>query len=116
MADGSETAWLVIGERSIMGIPSAWLGESFGLCSGSWMKAVSTSPMAVAMLISVLFLVSFTHHNVLFSCLHVQLTNEPHMSHAMINFDYKVSYLTISRLHHAMPHPSPSHVFACSFY
>ncbi|KAG5014795.1 hypothetical protein JHK85_020931 [Glycine max] len=33
-------------------------------------------------------LASFTHHNS-FSCLLVQLTNEPHMSHAMINFDYK---------------------------
>lgn len=46
IAEGSETLWLVIGERSIMGIPSAWMVESFGLCGGSWMNAASTSPMA----------------------------------------------------------------------
>jgi len=47
MEDESEAAWLVIGERSITGIASASMTHNFGLCNGSWMKAVSTSPMGV---------------------------------------------------------------------
>ena len=46
MGDGCETVWLVIGERSIMGMCSGWMIVRFGLCCGYWMKAWSTFSMA----------------------------------------------------------------------
>ncbi|BAT75061.1 hypothetical protein VIGAN_01286200 [Vigna angularis var. angularis] len=50
MEDESETSWLVIGNRSITGIFSAWRVCNFGLCSGSWMKPGSTSPIILVTL------------------------------------------------------------------
>ena len=42
--------------------------------------------------IDVILRVKFGTSNILinFSCENFQLTNEPHMSHGMVNFDYKV--------------------------
>lgn len=73
-------------------------------------------PLPILMLFTVFFSCFFSSHNLLSSFLLLQLTNEPHMSHGMINFDYKVNYFHISRLNHLMPSSSSCTLLHLQFF
>ena len=88
-----------------------WNDHSIYLQSIWFMTSTYPFPFVICSLLLLSFLFTITSYFLAF----LQLTSEPHMSQGMINFDYKVNYLSFSDYFICCPHLLVVIYCFCSF-